>query len=382
MNASTIGSSMAYVSPKASSMLPEPSGEPGHGDKAEAPVAESLPMKHRSHQRRSMEQQLAEVMKSTHRVLESKSTGKLDLKATVESEIALAALEHTLHQTFREVEVDRQLRQRVLLEQLFRIDSGNERQASSRSFSSSEALKGARQAIDGGQNDHSSELMGEEAIYGDDPPPSFADLLDRLQALIGGVRGEYLDVYAEMVKRYADFFGDFSREIVGMMGDWVEGASQGGKVRLKAAEMKATLEAFINRYKFPNPAAVLYPASGGASRAEAEEWLKAMDLPDHCLQRRPDGTYCVVMDVRPLEAIRDSINNYWVEHSPFEMDAAEFQAWQSGFNAQQQELESALQRYSQKYSNANSIHDNLQKTISSTLSSLFDMLKAFAASLG
>lgn len=57
-------------------------------------------------------------------------------------------------------------------------------------------------------------------------------------------------------------------------------------------------------------------------------------------------------------------------------DTAKFQAWQTGFNAQEERMKNMLQSFTQKYSNANSYHDNFNKTLSSHLNQFSDMLRA------
>lgn len=60
-----------------------------------------------------------------------------------------------------------------------------------------------------------------------------------------------------------------------------------------------------------------------------------------------------------------------------ELDNAKFQAWQSGFKAQEENLKNTLQTFTQKYSNANSLYDNLVKVLSSTISSCVETAKSF-----
>ena len=123
------------------------------------------------------------------------------------------------------------------------------------------------------------------------------------------------------------------------------------------------------------PAGVLFPAPGmdGASKEEAEKWRLALGLPASCLKDNGDGTFSVVMDLGPLITMRDSLppGVYWIT-----WDTSKFQAWQTGFNAQEERLKNMLQSFTQKYSNANSYHDNFNKTLSSHLNQYADMLKA------
>lgn len=213
---------------------------------------------------------------------------------------------------------------------------------------------------------------------------SFDDILDGLQGLIGIIKEEYLDVYARMVEAYAQLFAELNEEVIGKLHQWLTVVGDKGAVQINARAIREALDELITQYSLPNPDAVLFPVPGedggvtGSSREDAMKWLVAMGLPVSCLKRLPDGSYCVVMDLSPLREMKAGLPS---GDNP-ELLPARFQAWQAAWNAQIQELESALQKHTQKYSNANSIHDNVQKVISSTLSALFEMLKAFSASLG
>lgn len=201
------------------------------------------------------------------------------------------------------------------------------------------------------------------------------DFFDKLLELIDLIKNGYLAGYEHLIKAYSDFFSDFNKEITAKMKEWIEGANDGKEVKLNAGQMRSALQALIQKYSHPNPASVLFPAPGmdGATREEADNWRKALGLPESCLKRNADGTYSVVMDLGPLTVMLGSLptSGTWVT-----WDTAKFQAWQTGFNAQEERLKNMLQSFTQKYSNANSYHDNFNKTLSSHLNQFADMLKA------
>lgn len=201
------------------------------------------------------------------------------------------------------------------------------------------------------------------------------DFFDKLLELIDLIKNGYLAGYEHLIKAYSEFFADFNAIITAKMKDWIEGANDGKEVRVDAGSIRLVLEAFMAKYTLPESAAVLFPAPGmdGASREEADNWRKALGLPASCLIDNGDGTFCVVMDLSPLKIMHASLppgvgHVYW--------DTAKFQAWQTGFNAQEERLKNMLQSFTQKYSNANSYHDNFNKTLSSHLNQFADMLKA------
>ncbi|PNB75831.1 IpaD/SipD/SspD family type III secretion system needle tip protein [Pseudomonas sp. GW456-E7] len=200
------------------------------------------------------------------------------------------------------------------------------------------------------------------------------DFFDKLIDLIDLIKNGYLAGYEHILEAYSDFFADFNELITAKLKDWIQGGNDGKSVWLASGPLREALKELIDKYSHPNPASVLFPKPGqeGASREEAEKWRKALGLPDSCLKQNPDGSYCVVIDTGPLLKMRESLPPIgWIE-----WDTAKFQAWQAGFNAQEERMKNTLQSFTQKYSNANSYHDNFNKTLSSHLSQFSDMLKA------
>jgi invasin D len=203
---------------------------------------------------------------------------------------------------------------------------------------------------------------------------SSSEFFDKLLALIDLIKNGYLAGYEHIIAAYSDFFADFNAQITAKLKDWVEGANDGKEVKLNAGALRDALTKLIEKYTHPNPASVLFPepGKGGTSREEAENWRQSLGLPASCLKQNADGTYCVVIDTGPLWTMRNSLPN----SSIVTWDTARFQAWQTGFNAQEERMKNTLQSFTQKYSNANSYHDNFNKTLSSHLNQFSDMLKA------
>lgn len=238
-----------------------------------------------------------------------------------------------------------------------------------------------RQRLDEAQRNILLDLKAQHA-----PPPEIAeafdsgisssdDFFEKLLELIELIKNGYLAGYEHIIAAYSEFFSDFNELITANMKDWIQGANDGKEVKLDTAALKVALGGLIQKYSHPNLESVLFPAPGmdGASKEEAEKWLKALGLPASCLKQNADGTYSVVMDLEPLRLMLASVQpgTGWVT-----WDTAKFQAWQTGFNAQEERMKNMLQTFTQKYSNANSYHDNFNKTLSSHLSQYADMLKA------
>ncbi|WP_413794734.1 MULTISPECIES: IpaD/SipD/SspD family type III secretion system needle tip protein [unclassified Pseudomonas] len=201
------------------------------------------------------------------------------------------------------------------------------------------------------------------------------DFFEKLLELIDLIKNGYLAGYEHIIAAYSDFFADFNAEITAQMKDWIEGANDGKDVKLDAGALRAALTRLIEKYSHPNPASVLFPkpGEGGASKDEAEKWLKALGLPGRCLKPNGDGTWCVVIDLDPLTLMKSSLP---ASGGTVTWDTAKYNQWQTGFNAQEERMKNLLQSLTQKYSNANAYHDNFNKTLSAHLNQFADMLRA------
>ncbi|CAH0214244.1 IpaD/SipD/SspD family type III secretion system needle tip protein [Pseudomonas brassicacearum] len=200
------------------------------------------------------------------------------------------------------------------------------------------------------------------------------DFFEKLLELISLIKHGYLAGYERVIAAYTAFFTDFNAQITAMMKDWIEGANDGKEVKLDVKALRAALSELIAKYTHPNDASVLFPDpdKGGTSKEEADKWREALGLPPQCLKQNADGTWCVVIDTSPLETMKKGLP----PEDTVTWDTAKFNAWQSGFNAQEESMKNMLQSYTQKYSNANSYHDNFNKTLSAHLNQYADMLKA------
>lgn len=203
---------------------------------------------------------------------------------------------------------------------------------------------------------------------------SSSEFFDKLLELISLIKNGYLDRYGHIITAYSDFFAAFNAQVTASLKDWIAGANDGKEVKLDAGALGKALAGLIAKYSLPEPASVLFPkpGEGGTRREEADKWREALGLPADCLKRNADGSFCVVIDIGPLSTMAASLP----PDGTVTWDTARFQAWQTGFNAQEERMKNMLQSLTQKYSNANAYHDNFNKTLSAHLNQYTDMLKA------
>ncbi|MGL5103432.1 MAG: type III secretion system needle tip protein SctA [Plesiomonas sp.] len=186
---------------------------------------------------------------------------------------------------------------------------------------------------------------------------SDSELWDQIAEDIGNINDNYLGVYEDVVALYTEFYQAFS-EILSQMGGWITPGSDGNSVTFDSAALKVALEQLVADFEDQ-------PLFSGTPE-EALAWAEELGLPESCVVGGE-----VFIDMTPIQNM--------IDHLPpsGEIDNAAFQAWQSGFKAQEENLKNTLQTLTQKYSNANSLFDNLVKVLSSTISSCTETCKSF-----
>ncbi|ECJ2962857.1 SPI-1 type III secretion system needle tip complex protein SipD [Salmonella enterica subsp. salamae] len=208
---------------------------------------------------------------------------------------------------------------------------------------------------------------------------SDAEIWDMVSQNISAIGDNYLGVYENVVAVYTDFYQAFS-DILSKMGGWLSPGKDGNTVKLNVNALKSEISNLINKYNQINKNTILFPTQTDSGvttawKAEAEQWIKELNLPDSCLKASGSG-YVVLVDTGPLSKMVSDLNGIG-SGSALELDNAKYQAWQSGFKAQEENLKTTLQTLTQKYSNANSLYDNLVKVLSSTISSSLETAKSF-----
>lgn len=198
---------------------------------------------------------------------------------------------------------------------------------------------------------------------------------------IGNIKDGYLGVYENVVGKYIEFYQEFS-DILSKMADWISSNDKGDKVTLNVGDLYDALKQLKAKYENTE----LFASTADTpekAKEEAEKWAAELGLPKECVKEQPkdSGRYVVVIDTGPVQEMMTALEKLAggvpEKGKKVEMDNAKFQAWQSGFKAQEENLKNTLQTLTQKYSNANSLYDNLVKVLSSTISSCTETAKSF-----
>ncbi|HAK5293733.1 TPA: IpaD/SipD/SspD family type III secretion system needle tip protein [Salmonella enterica] len=211
---------------------------------------------------------------------------------------------------------------------------------------------------------------------------SDAELWEKVTGKIAAISDNYLGVYENVVAVYTGFYQNYS-DILSRLGGWLLPGKDGNSIKLDVTSLKSELNQLLSKYEHISQNTVLFPAQSGntltgATEAQARQWLEELNLPAECLKRTNAG-YVVLIDLAPVRKMLNDLNELGKPggDSKLEMDNAKYQAWQSGFKAQEEKMKTTLQTLTQKYSNANSLYDNLVKILSSTINSCMESAKSF-----
>ncbi|MDD1016003.1 IpaD/SipD/SspD family type III secretion system needle tip protein [Pseudomonas rubra] len=198
---------------------------------------------------------------------------------------------------------------------------------------------------------------------------------DKLIELIGVIRDDYLSVYEHVLDVYTKFYAAFTDQITSKMSGWFEADKDGKKIIFQRATFESALRSLIQQFEYQPSQLVPIPGAAPMNEDEARNWQRALGLPDYCLSEDGNGNWVVYMDTAPVIAILQGLPPSGPGGTPPVIDTAKFNAWQSGFNAQEERLKNMLQSITSKYANANTYHDNFNKTLSAHLSQYADLLK-------
>lgn len=266
-------------------------------------------------------------------------------------------------------------------------------------------------------NTHNAVLSAEKTSIPD------ADLWEMIADSINKIDENYMDVYEQAIQTYMNFFSDFAEAISEMSKFIISNPDENLPIEINYIGLFALFDELYSKYTDPfSEAGVLFSSD---SQQEAIQWAEEFGLSTVTYNSR-NGMYEVRIDMSPVESIMNGIaalfcpeadsfipleqamevllehnvdinNNYDVTQALWDVNivneilsvtgisgykqpyfsSAEYQAFQAGFDAQEQIIQTTMQTMTQKYNTAVSLVDNLYKILSSTISSCTETLKAY-----
>lgn len=204
-------------------------------------------------------------------------------------------------------------------------------------------------------------------------PIEHKPFVDQICDLIDTTKSEYYDVFEGALAKYIQFYKEFS-EIVSKMGGYIHSVNDEGQLKYDFGKLYTQITALLVKYE-TEADCKLYPTDGTfLSEEQAQRWAKDMGLPQEGSVKKSNEGYYISIDLNPLTSIFKNIIHYFDDTQLYN---TEYQAWLTGFNAQEDQIKTTVQSLTGRYGNANSIYDNMVKVLSSTISTLAEMSKRY-----
>ncbi len=201
------------------------------------------------------------------------------------------------------------------------------------------------------------------------------DIAGQIGDVIGKVKEDYYDVFEGALAKYIEFYKKFTEEIVARMGGYIHSVKDEGQLKYDFEKLYIRLTALIVEYEKEEDSK-LYPTDGSLlTQEQAQSWAKDMGLPQGSIKWSQSNTgYYISIDLTPLRSMFDNIIYYADDKQLYN---TEYQAWLTGFNAQEDQMKTTVQSLTGRFGNANAVYDNMVKILASTISTLAEMVKRY-----
>lgn len=200
---------------------------------------------------------------------------------------------------------------------------------------------------------------------------SYAELWARMALAIKEIKGDYVDFYADLMKKYTEMYEAYNTHVQGAASKAVSSGNDGNNVKFDTSVMKKGYDDFMNKVN-------------GIDLGSVKNWNK-MTLEERKSMETTLAPAFKVKNSGKIELNLEQYNaapNYPSGISDGKVSTASYQAWLASFNAGGSALQSNMQAFAQRYSQANSTFDNLNKVLSGAIASMAESAKDVLKALG
>lgn len=200
---------------------------------------------------------------------------------------------------------------------------------------------------------------------------SYAELWARISTMIGNIKSDYVDFYAELMKKYTDMYEAFNSTVQKASSDAVTSGEDGNSVDFS----KTTMLSGYNKFNEEVAKIDLGSVKNWDKMSQEEKNSMVMTLePAFKVDTKGKIEF-------NLDQYNGSVKNKYPQSSNGTVSTASYQAWLATFNSAGSALQSNMQAFSQRYTQANSTFDQLNKMLSGVINSLGDSAKDVLKSL-
>ncbi|WP_312043302.1 IpaD/SipD/SspD family type III secretion system needle tip protein [Erwinia sp.] len=199
---------------------------------------------------------------------------------------------------------------------------------------------------------------------------SYAEMWDSMARDIKDIKNDYVDFYADLMKKYTEMYQAYNTYVQGAASEAVAAGKDGNTVNFNGPGMQKGYLDFENKANSINLGSVknwdkMTPAERNSMETTLAPAFKVYDggqiafnLDQYSVTPKyPSG---IVFMNHPLQGY---------------VSTATYQAWLASFNAGSSAMQSNMQAFAQRYSQANSTFDNLNKVLSGAIASLAECAK-------
>ncbi|WP_048696913.1 IpaD/SipD/SspD family type III secretion system needle tip protein [Erwinia piriflorinigrans] len=199
---------------------------------------------------------------------------------------------------------------------------------------------------------------------------SYAELWARIGTAIASIKSDYVDFYADLMKKYTDMYQSFNENVQKASSDAVHIGSVANSVDFNKNTMKKGYEKFMKDVQDIDLGSV--KNWDAMSQEEKKNMVNTLS-PAFNVDTR--GAICF-----NLEQYK-TVNNVYPGGSGGEISTVSYHAWLATFNAAGSALQNNMQSFAQRYTQSNNTFDNLNKVLSGVISSLGESAKDVYKSL-
>ena len=208
--------------------------------------------------------------------------------------------------------------------------------------------------------------MQERNTAGDTPPPgeviSGNDLIDKHLETIGEMETEYLQVFLHAFDQMSAFYKAFV-ELKATLSSHLLPSDKEGQILFQAHNFAQKVQELINKFSGTNGQLFPQPDADGkygtTTEDIAKKWIANLGLPADCLKGDEKSGFWVQIDLKPLDNIVQTLLNLngSRNYGAIILNAAIYNAWESGFNSHAEGFQTLANLLTQKMTNANSAFD-------------------------
>lgn len=193
---------------------------------------------------------------------------------------------------------------------------------------------------------------------------SHAEFFAQIGELLEVLKTEWLSKYQDALATFLEFY----RELADIMEEiQVTAVGDKGDVKIEFGPITERLRDLMDRYRFFDGDAL----ATFSSEEAAESFKTSLGLPGLSVVARPDGTFGVMMDIKPVQDLILSmpLTARW--------NAAEYNAWVSSKDSNMEQIKHVSKVLGEKLNEMTQKYDNIVKILSSSIDKMSEANKAY-----